>query len=345
MAANVYFDDAAEEKAPEIQIQGRLRGQRWMLTYQNIHLSKASPETFFPDAGADKKGLHIFHEHAPTTGRPHTHVAVWFLKSLGPAQPLTLKLKFKQQGVYPNDMKVITTNDHWNNVVEYAKKEDPEPLAWGQGKVGGKSDKVIEAMTQLDKCQHHSWRQVVICKECAPLIVPRYKWAREYFTASKPQVEPPEIDLQPWQHEVIQILKDGPIHRQILWIWSEASQVGKTTLLNYLRKEFSVLPVAGGLKDIWYAVANERPDILHLNLAREAKIEDWAVILEHLSDHGVKLSTKYETQSIHWAGHLVVTSNLPPNMLDLLLPGRVVAVEAQALPGVDAVLPGQHFAP
>lgn len=334
-----YALQIEENKVPE----GTLRGQRWFLEYHGVHLEKTEPHPEFPLVGKVIDGFHMCHEIAPSTGTPHTHVLIKFQKTLGPATVNTLRSKFLIQGHVPTDIKLVLTNEHWDNIFEYIGKEDPAPLRWGKGKYKeAKVPGAIQLMDLLTAHTHKTFPEALRCRECSPLISSRFSYARDLFMAlPKPARGLPDIVYQPWQEQVLQILQAPAVTRTVLWIHSIASRTGKSTFVNSLRGKFSVLSVTGKLQDIFNAMINEEPDILHLNLVRGAELEHYARMLEELSDHGEKLNTKYQGRKFYWGGHLLVTTNHSPSEMEALLPGRLLPIEATPLPDVAAVLPGQ----
>lgn len=122
-----------------------------------------------------------------------------------------------------------------------------------------------------------------------------------------------EIVLRPWQKRLYVSLANLVKNRRIYWIWSEFSEVGKTTTMNYIaaKRLLTILPLNAKLNDVLYAYNNER--ILWFNLPRAEMITtDVLSVLETLSDGGLVFSGKYDSRSKWVQSHIVVTANTGP---------------------------------
>jgi len=141
-------------------------------------------------------------------------------------------------------------------------------------------------------------------------IMTKYpKWA-ERVLDTKPIQHTIDIELRPWQQEVVTLLDLPPKHRRIIWIWSNESGTGKTTFCDYCSTKYDVLPADGKLPDLLYAYDNNQ--IIWFDFSRAQQGYESYHILEKLSNHSFHLSTKYEPRKKWIQAHIVVTSNHPP---------------------------------
>jgi len=136
------------------------------------------------------------------------------------------------------------------------------------------------------------------------------RWA-ETIQATKPVEYVVDIELYEWQCNLMLMFAEPPVHRRIIWIWSQSSKTGKTTFKDYVSTKFDVLPCRGKFADILYAYDNN--EIIWFDFTRAQCGYESYDSLEELSNIGFKLSTKYTTIRKFVKAHVVVTSNHPPD--------------------------------
>lgn len=275
------------------------------------------------------RGFHLAHEVGKKTGFVHWHAAVWLKEAKKLTMP-SARAYLAVRGITPNDIKFLKTNADWDKAIRYISKEDKEVYHYGEGGSVAKAT-ILDLITSMRAKE--TWADVMRDEGLAALVAPRLAWAKEWWLHNKPPTELKiEIELLPWQHQALEILRGAPMTRRIIWIWSRESRTGKTTFLNYLRQEFSVLTASGKLSDIYYAMGLKKYQVVHLNLARGSDFSQRGlrVMLEELSDHGAKTSGKYQTSLTIWSGHFIVTTNDDPATIAGFLPGRAHPIWAQA---------------
>lgn len=147
----------------------------------------------------------------------------------------------------------------------------------------------------------------------------------ELFELYKPSKQPIiNIELFPWEEDMLKIFREAPIHRTIHWIWSEESNTGKTIFKQYCQQLFNVLDV-NNFKYVDIMHSYDDNDIIWTNLSRVDSLDDTKLhVLEKLSDGGMQQSTKYEGSKKYLNSHIVVTSNHPPPFNQL--PERIHAI-------------------
>lgn len=139
-----------------------------------------------------------------------------------------------------------------------------------------------------------------------------------------PKLEKPEIKLRDWQESILEKIKIGFIKRQILWVWSEESSMGKSTFMDYLLGEFgaeSLLIGSWKEADLLHAYNNHK--IIAFNIPRKQDIHQTMItILEKVSDGGGHLSTKYNSKMKILKAVIIVFANIPPP--EDLIPKRCI---------------------
>lgn len=175
--------------------------------------------------------------------------------------------------------------------------------------------------------QHTSWSAVVRDTSLTNVMARHMNWCQEVYNARVIPAQLPNIELRNWQKRVIDMLSEDPVKRRIIWIWSSVSGVGKTTFFDYCRFNFKSLR-ATNLLNTLYLYEDHR--VIWFDRARAEKSDsDFLIMLEHLSDLTVHVSTKYKPVEKFVNAHIVVTSNMPPPMTNL--PVRIINVKAKSL--------------
>ncbi|AXH75789.1 MAG: replication protein [Circoviridae sp.] len=129
-----------------------------------------------------------------------------------------------------------------------------------------------------------------------------------------------EIELRDWQKEIIELIAEPP-NRKILWYWSEAGDVGKTTFAKYLSKHHSAIALNGkaadqrnGLLD-WINQNEKWCDVpVICNIPRTFKMEYLSYeAIENIKDQYF-YSGKYEGGQVCGPPiHYIIFSNFPPD--------------------------------
>jgi hypothetical protein len=119
-----------------------------------------------------------------------------------------------------------------------------------------------------------------------------------------------ELELRPWQREVLELLKKDPDRRSVIWIHGSKGGEGKTTFMKYLVAAHGAFMANGGRnEDIAYAYDFQRIVCIDFPRASPLRYD----LIEHLKD-GVLFNQKYESHPMYFpAPHVVVSSNLMPD--------------------------------
>ena len=156
-------------------------------------------------------------------------------------------------------------------------------------------------------------------------------------TASLLALQEDIVLKMPWQQQLNDLINGPVVPRRIIWIWSNASNTGKTTTMKHMMKlkglETVLAPNNWQIADILYAYMEHK--VIHFNLPRHYTDNDTVyTVLESLSDGGVQFCSKYASMQKYVSAHIIVTTNQDPTKCKEMLPERVFAIE---VPSLDSV--------
>lgn len=124
-------------------------------------------------------------------------------------------------------------------------------------------------------------------------------------------------NLHDWQTQVLAVAREEPDDRTIYWFWEPDGAVGKTSLCKHLVLTQSAAYVAGGAKDILYAIktvmeASGPPRMVLFDIPRSSESRiSWQSI--EAVKNGLAFSSKYESGTIVFnCPHVFCFSNGPP---------------------------------
>lgn len=129
-------------------------------------------------------------------------------------------------------------------------------------------------------------------------------------------------ELRPWQSNVLNIIKEEPEDRRIVWIYEEEGNVGKSALCKYLIVNENALFIDEGKKsDLINLVFNTDMDACELvviDIPRDNKNISYKT-MESIKN-GMICNTKYETGSkVFNAPHVIVFANFYPEVAKMSL--------------------------
>lgn len=158
-----------------------------------------------------------------------------------------------------------------------------------------------------------------------------------YRLVKETKMPMPDIVLRPWQYRLIEIVERGPVDRQIVWVWSEASSTGKTTTMKYLVAKYgtdSVLPGTFKLADLMYAYDDHK--IIVFNIPREHEINATDIcVLETISDRNLIMSPKFLSTGKIVNSVIIVFSNARPP--ESRLRDRIISIPLDPEPSLGSV--------
>lgn len=140
-----------------------------------------------------------------------------------------------------------------------------------------------------------------------------------YMQYKKLQLEYPTnddgsaLELRKWQHELIKYLDEPIVRRRIIWVWSQESELGKTTFRQWLQAHYKA-KVLNGCTKLWDTLmAYREHSIVLYDVPRQAPLDaELTAQLETMSDGGIVTSTKFKVMEKFVKAHIVVFCNRPP---------------------------------
>ena len=130
--------------------------------------------------------------------------------------------------------------------------------------------------------------------------------------------------LRDWQSEVLPyLIREDVDDRQILYIYDQEGNTGKTRLAEYLHIYHAAIITGGKMADMkhaiarWSEITSKYPTIIVVDICRSEQERDYSGI-ESIKN-GLFFSGKYESAMLHSAKkpNIVVFSNFPPEIKDL----------------------------
>jgi len=252
-------------------------------------------------------------ELCPTTGQLHYQGYVEFTR--------TMRMKKIKELFQDETMHLEPRQGSRVQARAYCMKPESQfaqPLEYGTWEVApGKRLDLVESREII--CGKRR-REDLYKDPALDAVMTKYpRWAEKVFNL-RDRGFSMEINLYPWQEEIIKLLQGEPEHRRIIWIWSNASNTGKSTFYTYCSTIFKVLPATGKYADVLYAYDDH--DIIWLDFTRSQQGYESYQLLESMSNHGYLLSTKFQCETKFVKTHVVVTSNHAPD--ESKLPNRFV---------------------
>jgi hypothetical protein len=235
--------------------------------------------------------------------------------------------------------KKVIPEAHWErrkgtheHARSYCMKEDTSEgpvFEAGEPPSKGKRNDLHEFMKSVDNGMHG-----LELMQSHALVVAKYpEFARKYSTLSFNESIKTQnkfaitLDHQ-WQQELYRRLQLPAVKRKIHWVWSRASETGKTSTMQHISGLIPTLSCNTFKKEtILHAFDPPRHKIIWFNIPRHMEMNSttWTV-LEELSDQGFQLAAKYESCEKYVEAHVVVTSNQPPPTAQL--PRRIIPYKA-----------------
>lgn len=133
-------------------------------------------------------------------------------------------------------------------------------------------------------------------------------------------------NLRPWQLHLRNKILKKPDNREIVWVWDEKGNIGKTAFCKYMVIEHDAVYINGKASDMKYFLAQyfeKNPEkkgeglICLMNFTRS--IENYISYqgIEEIKD-GIWFTTKYKCDTVvHNPPHIVCFANFPPDQSKL----------------------------
>jgi len=292
-----------------------MQSQYWVFT-DNVHFEEKYWQEWLDEHKEDVEAVVMQLEKVG-----HVHVQ-GFLISMR-------RLRFGQvkqllPGAHIERMKA-TPREAWDYCLKEASRasENYWRLVYGEAPPPARPGKRTDIETIRDLVREgKTWLQ--IC-DAVPSALRYRREIDSYRAALEETKEQPieEIVLRPWQEELLSTLR-GPVKkRQILWVWSPYSGVGKTTTMHYFaaKNPGSVLVGDKNLSNLMCAYNKHR--VIWFDFSRSDPLDASATtVLEQLSNGGPLFAGKYMSSQKWVSAHVVVTCNRGPP--EERLPNRCV---------------------
>lgn len=265
-------------------------------------------------------------ETCPETGRWHIQGYIEFKKALHMAK---VKELLRDPAVHLEARRGTRAQAR-----QYCMKEDSrvvEPIEFGIW------DTEERARTDLNESRvkiqaHKSWQAVLNDPELCNIVSRYMRWAREVYDNRPIVMDDDQLDLYPWQNEVMDMITEDVPPRRVIWIWSQESGTGKSTFFDYVSRQdgIRVLPGADFDNTLY---AYDGHDVIWFDLTR-AQSHDYVPYhaLEKFSNRTFHLSKKYTCVRKLVKAHIVVTANIPPD--ESKLPQRCKIILATTRAGL-----------
>jgi hypothetical protein len=326
----------------------QLKQRQFVLTY-SAKIPKEELVEWFSTNFYDLKHFGVCHETYTEDDeagelRYHTHFLLHTTKQ--PNITDARKFDYIIDGiVYHPNIKKIFTKSHFDNWFHYFHKEDENPYT---NITNGDLDKNVKVGELINTILAHTTFAHVLKDENIRYDIRRHlNWAKEVWKSKPPKKVICDIKYQEllfWQRYIYRHLKNEPIMRQIIWIWSDKPEQGKSTLMKYISNKYSVLKLdTFKLNDIAFIYNNENIVYFDLSWSKSKNLETNLLnyfkdnipfndgmfnTLENLSNQDILTSCKYEGKSSAFSSHIIVCSNCDPRYVSKYLPKRIYPVKA-----------------
>jgi len=310
----------------------------WFITnVGELKYYKISHETY---AEVDEDGNKVF----------HTHCLFEFAN-----KPDIKNANFMDYNGYHPHIKRVASNFHFANAIRYLDKEDEFPF--GNIKIADfdKDDRLDEL---FEKIQNHvNWKSVINDSSIRKMVSNKLNWVKEVWnskTRSKITAPIKYQDLKDWQKDLYKHLKNAPVPREIIWVWSDLAKQGKTCFKMFLQSKLEVLPIdiqssKITMSDIVNIYDDENIITFDLPMSKSKSLQKRLTdafddegnlvettantlldTLENLSNKGQEFtSVKYMGRKCTINAHILVFSNCSPTLIDKYIPERLKVVEAK----------------
>jgi len=258
-------------------------------------------------------------EVAPTTGTPHLQGYMTLNKK---QRMTTLQNVFKKLDI---SLSLLNAKGSEHKNHDYSTKEDGNYFVHGvpTANQGKRSD--LDRFANLVSTGLISWKEVATDPANYAIMARYPKWCKmmhDLYPEPRRKIVLTH-PLQQWQKDVIAILVDDVEQRRIIWIWSEESKTGKSTLCRYLKDNPELINERAILNtkciDLKRIVRlYDRQKIIWFDLTRRAShiSENYSDLrnttLEALSTGGDFHDEMYGGAEKYIDAHIVVSCNDPP---------------------------------
>ena len=131
------------------------------------------------------------------------------------------------------------------------------------------------------------------------------------------------IQLRPFQKDILDIAKSEPCDRTLYWIYEEQGNTGKTVLAEYLHIFHGAIITGGSCEDMkhavsrWQEITGKNPVVIIVDLARSDRFDISSAKGIESIKNGLFFSGKYESAMVHAVDkpHVFVFANVKPDRM------------------------------
>lgn len=247
--------------------------------------------------------------------------------------------QIKEACTYPERMSLKATFSSAERCRQYCSKMDAThcdgPFEFGSFTARGGAH---DAISQWIQQQTTTRQDVMRNSKCIPHQQSWLNhWDAYHELVDDSLEEVRDVQRYTWQTQVLQQCNQPYTPRKLFWIWSQEKNTGKTSIAKLLELEGKTVITADPKesdRDIAYCMKTmgKKVDILHFDLPEENEYKNLAGKLEYWSNRGKKIVTKYSSAPLVWTGHLIITTNMNPNMNVVSgVFNRFIVIEANTL--------------
>jgi len=308
----------------------RVQGKKFHLTYSG-HIPYEQLFGAFSTLGL-LKDYSFVHEVGDTEYK-HTHCLVWFTKVISSYNPRV----FDFGDIHPN-IRCVTTNKHWNNILEYHTKEGHPYTS-----VDGSS--VVEKIWRCPTKEIAIMQFVDNVRDLGGVIM-AYDMKPDMFGPE------PQVDWMKWQWDLYNEMVYTPPHtRSIIWYWDKRGYGGKTYFAKhmfmyqgtFLSTSASLRDIATNLQGIFSRRGNNKMLSVIFNFTKATDIRGAYEAVEALKD-GLVTSEKYQGSTMTFdTPHVVVFANVLPSVNKISLDRWDIRILSPHGDRVIEKVPGSWF--
>lgn len=279
----------------------RIAAKKFFLTYPRCDATKERLVEVLREKGFITEYYVAQEQHED--GGYHLHAAVMYANKLN----IKSANSFDFDGFHPN----VQAAREWRSVVSYVTKHP----------------NYIHNVSFDDSHSENFVRRLVDYESWQT-----YRTQKQY----EAELKAPDIVLRAWQIEAQALLLSDPKPRRIIWIYSDASNTGKTTFRRYIEHSMPTMCIDQFTEvgQIVYLYKNEK--VIWFDIARTDIQDKFYHVIESLSNNpGYFYYTKYNGGKKVLKCHIVVSCNYDPPYQKL--PQRLLAIEATVPPDQDVV--------
>lgn len=286
----------------------RIQNTRFHLTYPYL-VDFAAWLQWNQDNGLNISAYSMVHETGDS-GYEHSHILVWYQKMIQ-TQKSTF---FDFAGHHPN-IKLVTTNKHWDNILAYHKKQNTPLVKVDLTKSKLQGRELIETIQSYPSVNEAVMNVCRSIRDVSAVVAAFNLKDIDYGSE-------PDVSWYPWQRELMTELTGKPDPRKIIWYWDPLGNCGKTFLAKHMgmyRGAFTttstnVYHVATQLQEIVKKKGAESVFVVMFNFTRDTKINKVYNAIESLKD-GMITAQKYKGETIYLPiPHVVVFANYIPDV-------------------------------